>query len=97
VRVIDGEDQGVALRQVSRQPVEAVQRGELPFGGRLGRRAQDRRGQVGSAIEALSSRTPHHRLEELAYHPEGEAALQIGPAGCTDRHTALGSPRSQFR
>ena len=90
LEIVDGEQRGRSLGEVHGQPEESVQRGERdPFAVRGGltilgepeqRRGETRRPrQQRRPLRLVAGRKP--RLEELAHHPMGEAALELAATG----------------
>ena len=100
VQVVDREQDGMLRREVEREPVERVQRGER--GGALlvgGRRGLEQRGGRGGGAGELPARGDP-RLEELAHDAVGELALELPGAGLDDlqrRLRALAQAREQAR
>ena len=84
--IVDRDHEGPARREVGGEPVEAVEDGEgRVVGRRLSELAREQRtrgrrrsGQELPALSVLRARQPS--LEELTYHAEREARLELRPA-----------------
>ena len=91
--VIDHQRQGALRRQVGAQPVQPVEHRERRVRGdrrsrshavTQARKTQQPCRHPGRPIQQLGPlllrRSRHHRLDQLAHHPERELALQLRPA-----------------
>jgi hypothetical protein len=98
VRVVDGNEQGPASREVGGQPVQAVQHGERRVVGRplddlAEEQGSHRSGRPGEQRLALvRAGTRQAPLEQLARHAEGEVGFELGPAGAQDLLVAVRCP-----
>ena len=89
VQVVDGEQERALGGEVEREPVEAVQDGELGALLPVGLRSageHGRRGRRGAGEHGVGA-GGHRRLEELAHDAPGELALEL--AGARGQHAQL--------
>ena len=101
VRVVDDHAKRTHSGQVRAQPVETVEDRERGIDARRGRDTRRRcpwqpkesRGHAGSGLQQVGAlelrRFGQRRLEQLAYHSEGEIALQLGPPCPQHAHSAV--------
>ncbi len=104
MQVVEREQERLARGEVRRQPVETVQRRQRRVPRRLDRDLggiEKRCRQRSRALEQLGSLVGRlggdQRLEELAHHPVGKGALELGAARTEHLQPRLLSQRPRPR
>ena len=101
VGVVDGQQHGLAFGQVRRQPVQAVQPGEVGFRrARFGTRAEQRRRQLRGPGQHLIAvgvpRAEQDRAEQLANDAEPVVALQFATLCGEHAHAGVAGAPAQL-